>query len=175
MSFISAGEILGTRTPVRTLTIAHFPELPDGDYAMVEAYCTDPGCDCRKTMIFVHLDRRHVSTINFGWESPKFYARWYGAPLDARTLAEMKGPCIDLNSPNLVPPGAMLAFFSKLLEAHYIEHLRLQYTRFRAALAKPAAAKRLAQSLGGGGDPPRNSPCPCGSGRKFKVCCGRSR
>jgi uncharacterized protein YecA (UPF0149 family) len=69
----------------------------------------------------------------------------------------------------------MLAFFSKLLDAHYIEHLRLQYTRFRVALAKPAAAKRLAQSLGGGGDPPRNSPCPCGSGRKFKVCCGRSR
>jgi hypothetical protein len=73
---------------------------------MVEAYCTDLGCDCRKTMILVHLDHRHVSTINFGWESREFEARWYGAPLDDRTLAEMKGPSIDPGSPNLVPPGS---------------------------------------------------------------------
>lgn len=105
---------------------------------MVETYCTDPGCDCRKSMILVHLNERHVSTINFGWESPKFYARWYGAPLDARTLAEMKGPSIDLSSPNKVPPAAMLAFFSSLLDELYIDHIRSHYKRFRAALAKPA-------------------------------------
>ena len=153
MSFIAAGEILGATARVRTLTIAHHPELPDGAYAMVDTYCTDPGCDCRKTMILVHLDHRHVSTINFGWESPEFYARWYGAPPGDRTLAELQGPCIDLSSPDLVPPGAMLAFFSALLDAHYVEHLRSQYTRFRAALATPAGAQRLVQCSGGGGDP----------------------
>jgi hypothetical protein len=142
---------------------------------MAETYCTDLGCDCRKTMILVYLDHRHVSTINFGWESPQFKARWYGAPLDDRTLAEMKSPSIDPSSPNLVPPGSMLAFFSALLDAHCLEHLRLQYTRFRAALATPAGAQWLAQSSGGGGDPQRNQPCPCGSGRKLEVCCGRSR
>ena len=52
----------------------------------------------------------------------------------------MKGPSIDLNSPDLVPPGAMLAFFSALLDARYLEHLRSQYTRFRTALATPAGA-----------------------------------
>ena len=140
MSFIAAGEILGATALVRTLTIAHHAELPDGTYEMVETYCTDPGCDCRKTMILVHHDRRHVSTINFGWETPEFYTRWYGAPLDARTRAEMQGPSIDLNSPDLVPPGAMLAFFSALLDARYLEHLRAQYTRFRAALAPPSGA-----------------------------------
>ena len=175
MSFIAAGEILGATARVRTLTLAHHRELPDGDYAMVETYCTDLGCDCRKTMILVHRDHHHVSTINFGWESPEFYARWYGGALDDRTLAEMKGPSIDLSSPDLVPPGAMLAFFSALLDAHYLEHLRLQYTRFRAALATPAGAQRLAQSSGGGGDPQRNRPCPFGSGRKLEVCCGRSQ
>ena len=164
MSFIAAGEILGNAARVRTLTLAHHPELADGAYAMVDTYCTDPGCDCRKTMILVHLDQRHVSTINFGWESPQFYSRWYGAPLDGRTLAEMQGPCIDLNSPDLVPPGAMLAFFSALLDAHYVEHLRSQYTRFRAALATPAGAQRLVQCSGGASDPQRNRPCPCGSG-----------
>jgi len=34
----------------------------------------------------------------------------------------------------------MLAFFSTLLDAHYLEHFRAQYTRFRAALATPAGA-----------------------------------
>lgn len=150
MSFIAAGEILGAAAHVRTLTIAHHPELPDGAYAMVDAYCTDLDCDCRKTMILVHLDHRHVATINFGWESAEFYARRYGAALDDRTLADMKGPSIDLSSPDLVPPGAMLAFFSALLEPPYLEHLRLQYTHFRAALATPAGARRLAQSSGSG-------------------------
>jgi hypothetical protein len=140
MSFIDAGQVLGATAKVRTLTLAHHRELPDGAYAMVETYCTDLGCDCRKTMVLVHLNHRHVSTINFGWESPQFYARWYGGALDDRTLAEMKGPSIDLSSPDLVPHGAMLDFFSALLDAHYLEHLRLQYTRFRAALATQAEA-----------------------------------
>ena len=61
-----------------------------------------------------------------------------GAAPRVRTLAEMKGPCIDLNSPDGVPPGAMLAFFSALLDARYLEHLRSRYTRFRATLATPA-------------------------------------
>lgn len=134
MSFVAAGEILGAAARVRTLTLAQHPELPDGSYAMVDTYCTDLGCDCRKTMILVHLDQRHVSTIHFGWESPAFYARWYGRALDDRTLA------IDLNSPDRVPPGAMLAFFGALLDARYIEHLRSQYARFRAALGTGAGA-----------------------------------
>ena len=158
MTFIAAGEILGGAARVRTLTIAHHPDLPDGGYAMVDTYCTDPGCDCRKTMILVHRNHRHVSTINFGWESPQFYTRWFGAPLDDRTLAEMQGPCIDLNSPNLVPAGAMLAFFSTLLDAHYVEHLREQYSRFRAALARPAGAQRLGKFSSGGGSPQRKRP-----------------
>lgn len=150
MSFIAAGEVLGTAARVRTVGLAHHRELPDGDYAMVETYCTDLGCDCRKTMILVHVEHRHVSTVNFGWESKAFYARWYGGRLDDRTLAEMQGPSIDLSSPDLVPPAAMLAFFTKLLDARFLEHLRSQYARFRAALATPAGAQRLAQCLGGG-------------------------
>lgn len=31
----------------------------------------------------------------------------------------------------------------------------------------------LHDAAGGVGSPGRNSPCPCGSGRKFKRCCGR--
>lgn len=174
MSFIPAGEILGETSRIRTLTLRGDPDLPDGAYSMVDTYCTDPGCDCRKTMIMVHHDRRHVSTINFGWETPAFYRAWFGAPLDAQTLAEMRGPCIDLTSPDLVPPGPMLEFFISILDEAFCDHIRTQYQRFRAAVNTPAGSRRLATGLGGG-NRGRNQPCPCGSGRKFKHCCGRDR
>jgi hypothetical protein len=42
-----------------------------------------------------------------------------------------------------------------------------------AAFAALRAALAQALSGGGGGDAPgRNDPCPCGSGRKYKRCCG---
>ena len=135
MSFIPAGEILGENSLVRSLTLSGHPVLPEGTYGLIDAYCTDPGCDCRKVMILVHLNERHVSTINYGWESEAFYRAWYGSPLDAQTLSEMQGPSIDIGSPNLVQPKAMLAFFIKLLDQRYREHFRDQYTRFRAAVA----------------------------------------
>jgi uncharacterized protein YecA (UPF0149 family) len=34
----------------------------------------------------------------------------------------------------------------------------------------PAARARVVKKFPGTG---RNEPCPCGSGRKYKVCCGR--
>lgn len=37
---------------------------------------------------------------------------------------------------------------------------------FRHAVHEPALAKAMSPKVG------RNEPCPCGSGRKFKKCCG---
>ena len=42
--------------------------------------------------------------------------------------------------------------------------------RSRAA-AVEAVKKRVTVSLSEGGQVRRNSPCPCGSGAKFKKCC----
>lgn len=36
------------------------------------------------------------------------------------------------------------------------------------------AVRSVLDSLAGGGQPGRNHPCPCGSGRKYKVCCQAS-
>ncbi len=41
------------------------------------------------------------------------------------------------------------------------------YNRFEALdAAKPSIGPRRATKVG------RNAPCPCGSGRKYKKCCG---
>ena len=115
MQFISSFELLGDTTPIRTLAIKGSPSLPDGEYALAESYCGDLSCDCRKVMIMVHHNQRFVSLINYGWESAEFYTEWYGGHMDARTLAEMQGPNIDLSSPDLVSPVAMLDFFIEVL------------------------------------------------------------
>jgi len=176
MEFMPAGELLGATTRVRTLTIRGAPSLPDGSYSLLDCYCTDPACDCRKTMIQVHHERRFVSMISFGWESAAYYSTWYGAPCDEQTIREMQGPSIDISSPDRVPRQAMLAFFTSILDDDYRQHFRVQYIRFKTALQAPGSARILNAArarIAGSSNRRRNEPCSCGSGRKFKICCGR--
>lgn len=136
MEFLPAGNILGPQHPVREITLHHGPGLPDGDYAFLDSYCSDPDCDCRKVMIQVHYNRRYVALINYGWESIAFYKSWYGATkIDLQTVQEMKGPSIDLNSPNRLDPQAILALFQHLLDERFRQHFANSYTAFKAALA----------------------------------------
>jgi uncharacterized protein len=56
------------------------------------------------------------------------------------------------------------------------ETSRIQKQKAAAFAAGPspnAAQPGKMQMAGGGPAPGRNDPCPCGSGRKFKKCCGR--
>ncbi len=182
MAFVQAREILGEASEVRTVNVIQHAQLPDGDYTFFDMYCTDADCDCRKTMLHVRHNNRHVSTINFGWETAAFYQTWYGSPLDAQTLAEMKGPSIDLTSPDVVSPDGMLDFFTTIADEYYKNHVRNQYVRFRKAILTSGGSRRAAEVMDSVNRAPsrvpnrnRNLPCPCGSGRKFKVCCGRTR
>jgi uncharacterized protein len=52
--------------------------------------------------------------------------------------------------------------------AHSEERLRQLSQRVPAPPA-PSAGDVHAQQVG------RNDPCPCGSGKKYKKCCGRKR
>jgi uncharacterized protein len=49
-------------------------------------------------------------------------------------------------------------------------HSRERLERLAAPERSPAATRRIAP--GQPGMPGRNDPCPCGSGRKYKKCCG---
>ncbi|GFO53999.1 hypothetical protein GMSM_10060 [Geomonas sp. Red276] len=43
--------------------------IPKGRYTFVECYCTDPGCDCRRTTIFVINDKsKPKAVISFGFD-----------------------------------------------------------------------------------------------------------
>lgn len=97
-------------------------------------YCTDPGCDCRKTMIRVLHDGRFVSLINYGWESADYYRRWMGnAALEA--LAPMAGASIDITSPDLVSRAGILGLFRALLNEQWKARFQSHYNLVKARVA----------------------------------------
>ena len=54
-----------------------FP-LPKDSYILLETFCPDARCDCRRVVFLVARGRddRVIATLNYGWESPEFYQRW---------------------------------------------------------------------------------------------------
>lgn len=136
MAFIPAGDLIGLAHQVRTVRLRQNGQLPGGNYRFIDTHCTDPGCDCRKTMILVYRDDVHVSTINFGWEPAAFYQAWMGAASEDDLAISMSGASIDITSPDGVPPREMLALFHALLDEAWIAKFKLHYTGVKAKVAE---------------------------------------
>ncbi|MCH7991229.1 MAG: UPF0149 family protein [Gemmatimonadetes bacterium] len=100
---------------------------------------------------FEHNLEEIVATLTFfasGESAEARIAEWEGSE---RTLASLATDFRDLF------PTA-LASYSRIGQSLFKASLKSQTAR-RPAVASPA--------------PTRNEPCPCGSGRKHKKCCGR--
>lgn len=162
--FIPAGELLGPDHQVRTVVINADPHLPDGEYCFVDSYCTEPGCDCRKTIIQVFHDDERVSIVSYGWESAKFYTAWMKPLKDPKLAREMSGLSVDILGPDLVSPKDILTFMNRLMDETWIAKIKESYRRIRE-IVETNNIIRLPPKLS------RNAACPCGSGKKFKHCC----
>ena len=141
MEFIPAGEIIGETHQVRTVEIARSPQLPDGEYSFIDTYCSDPKCDCRKTMIQVMHKGKLVSVINYGWESTSFYQKWFGG--SAKDSMNMHGASIDITSPNLVNADVILALFNALLNDIWVAKFKQHYKEIKAAVSKTSDYPQL--------------------------------
>ncbi len=161
----------------RRLHVLQRSDLPPDEYGFVEAYCDEPGCDCRRVFFHVLAVRQNaiVAVITYGWESTRFYERWLGIN-NPQSLHEMQGPALYSLSPQSKYAPTLLQTFETVLlkDLHYIERLKRHYAMFREAVneehrqkstpARPVHTTRIR----------RNGPCPCGSGKKYKMCCGRA-
>ena len=117
--------------------------LPPGDYSLLEMYCDEPGCDCRRVMfsVFSSASKSVEAVIAYGWESRDFYARWMHDD-DPRMLRELQGPVLNLGSPQSPRAPAILDLVKNVVlrDARYIERLKRHYRMFREAVhAKPAS------------------------------------
>lgn len=168
-------------TQTRTLTVIDRPPIPPDTYGLIELFCVDVGCDCRRVMLNVVSQRtmKHLATINYAFD-----------PDD-----DMRGPFLDQMNAQSELSLPLLDMVREVLEhdADYVKRLERHYHLVKAALADPdhPARKRL---------PPKrteeqefsdfagtvirqattvgpNELCPCGAvgangkRKKFKHCC----
>ena len=147
-------------------------DIPDGQYLLLDSYCDDPDCDCRRVMVnVVSCDdpRNILATINYGWESVEFYKEFmYG---DEKSAGYATGAALDiLNFQSDLAP-AFLRIFEQTLTQIYVETLKNHYKMFKQAIrekqnVRSEVKNKYGRKIG------RNEPCPCGSGEKHKKCCG---
>jgi SEC-C motif len=136
-------------------------ELEGAAYEAADHYCIRPGCDCGEVSI-------------------RFYR------LEGDEIGEMIGEiCLEAASGEVVAtnnlPGerrVLERLWSAYEERHDLYQLSLRFQAMqrlgpeiralRDRQLRPAPV-RSAANVG------RNDPCPCGSGRKYKRCCGARR
>jgi SEC-C motif len=156
----------------RNLTLLGQRGAPSKTYGLLEAYCPDPTCDCRRVMINVvdvdHLEDGYLAAISFGFDRD----------------ADMAGPYLDPLNPQSPLAGMLLEHVIHVLsDPAYVRRLERHYDLVKAAAspAHPAHAKLLTWLAEDDEIMPlrpkpragRNDPCPCGSGKKYKNCCLR--
>ncbi len=120
----------------RVMTVFNSPDLPNGSYALLEAYCNDPGCDCRRVFFDVlSLEKKElVAVIAYGWGSREHYIEWFGED-DAQMIREMQGPILNRGSHQTELAPALLEKVKIILQdKKYVERLKRHYRVFRATI-----------------------------------------
>ena len=126
----------------RSVKVTNDPVLPDDSYGLLESYCNDPGCDCRRVFfnILASNQQKVLAVISFGWESDTFYAKWMGTN-DKQIIKEMQGPVLNLASPQSKYAPKLLELINNVVlqDKHYIERLKRHYNLFRQEIDRGAA------------------------------------
>lgn len=137
----------------RTITVLEdYYNLPRGHYGLIEMYCSDQNCDCRRVFLNVvaSWSGKSEAIIAFGWESENFYAKWYGIAetdkkenskqltVDDRYAIEMlKGPCLNPSSPQGKYAELILEIVTMqaLLDLNYVDRIKKHYKIFKKKLS----------------------------------------
>jgi hypothetical protein len=164
----------------RVLHVAHGQDLPEGAYLFMEAFCTEPGCDCRRVLIQVlHAEtKRQVATINYAFEPSK-------PPFNDEPQV-----FLDPMNPQSEHSDRLQDAFETLMltDTAYVTRLHRHYDMWKRVVDDPKHPDHAKvcppgrPDYGGPAFPKkpvrRESPkigpnelCPCGSGKKFKKCC----
>ncbi len=157
----------------RRLLVFDDPDLPDDEYALLESYCSEPHCDCRRVFFNVFSKRRKqiVAVIAYGWESKRYYQKWLGDN-NPDILSELKGPALNTASSQSELSSALLEKVKLVLkDKNYVKRLKRHYALFKKSVAMETLEESKNLPVVSKEKISRNDPCPCGSGKKYKKCC----
>jgi hypothetical protein len=147
-------------------------EMDGSVYLVDDLYCPNPDCDCQEAqLVFYWINRatthepqvKLTHVIRMSW------------PFNGRSQVHECLDCTPAAAQRLM--RAWLATNEGLLLA-----VKWRYERVKEIARRSGSGRRLLHAP----TPPmnrepaeparvgRNAPCPCGSGRKFKKCCGQT-
>jgi len=150
MPYVPMYELLPEIAMAETRTITVFKgsafSVPAGDYGLLEMYCNDEGCDCRRVFISVisSVTKDIVAVITFGWESKAFYAKWfYGGisvklselgEFDRQAVKDMHGIHLSNSSrqSEIAPAVLQMVTECALRDSAYVDRIKRHYKLFRA-------------------------------------------
>ncbi len=107
--------------------------LPNGEYFLVESYCNDPKCDCRRVFINVISKEKIFATIGYGWENIEFYEQWIG---EQKWAKNAKGPILELTGEHTEYSEKLLELFENIILADkvFVDRLNKHYKMFKESL-----------------------------------------
>ena len=106
--------------------------VPRGEYMLLENYCTDKSCDCRKVMINVievNSPRQILATIGYGWESVAFYTQWMHG--DKEIARMITGAYLELGGIQSQYAQHFLEVFKASLTDEYVNTIKKHYSMFK--------------------------------------------
>ncbi len=127
------------KTETRSVTVLRESDydLPAGSYGFLEMYCNEPGCDCRRVFFCVVPEKsnRIEAYITYGWEKPNYYRKWLGFD-DPHAISDLKGPALNVGSPQSRLAPALLNLFRETLmrDEDYLARVKRHYFMFRAKI-----------------------------------------
>ncbi len=129
------------RRETRSFQLADDPLLGNDEFGLLESYCDEPGCDCRRVMFSVVSQQRQevVATIAYGWESAQFYTARFGTD-DPDDIQELQGPVLNSMSPQSDIAPALLPYIAWILQDQaYVNRLKRHYAMYREVIDKDTA------------------------------------
>lgn len=108
----------------RTLTIRGHPALPDDEYGLIESYCVEAGCNCRRVMINVAGRRQQaiLASISYAFDRDDEWA----------------GPFLDPLNPQSRHADALLDLIEQMLaDPGYVARLEAHYNQVKGAMNDP--------------------------------------
>lgn len=152
-------------------------------WAFDDQYCLRPGCPCRHAVL--QCSRIGPQSADAAPQGPDLLFRYHydtqrfeaiemaGAGLSPETLLDsMRQAQPDFDAFLSGRHAQLRRLYSRFLKRQGTSPLRSRGSVANASLAAPGNLPyepvRAAQKPG------RNDPCPCGSGLKYKKCCGRT-
>lgn len=155
-------------------------DLPPAEYSFLEMFCDDPCCDCRRVFFTVmsSASKEPEAVVAWGWESTGYYKKWMRDD-DPHIIADLKGPILNPWSPQSENAPAILKLVKGVLlrDIDFVERIKRHYAMFRKKVDEENPGTEYDRELNNlepvnSEKIGRNEPCPCGSGKKYKKCCG---